>query len=65
MQTLEFSKMGLISLSSEEITTIEGGRIPWKKIWDGTKWLAEKAGIIDFCADVKNGFIEGYKEARK
>ncbi len=56
--------MGLIPLANDEIIFIEGGRIPFKKIWDGTKWVVEKAGIVDFFMDFCEGFKEGYYEVR-
>ncbi|MFN3794340.1 MAG: hypothetical protein ACK4RX_06715 [Chitinophagaceae bacterium] len=65
MQTLELSKMELMPLTFNESVEIDGGGIPWKKVWNGTKWVVEKAGIIDFFSDVWDGIKEGYNEARK
>jgi hypothetical protein len=67
MQTLELNKMGLQCLSFEEVLEIDGGRVSGKtlkKIWDGAKWVVEKAGIVDFFCDLWDGMKEGYHEAR-
>ena len=64
MQALELNKMGLVPISMEESIIIDAGGVPWKKIWDGAKWVVERAGIVDFFSDFYDGFQEGYARGR-
>ena len=64
VKNLNLNEIGLYPLTNEEFLFIDAGGVPWKKIWDGTKWVVEKAGIVDFFSDVWDGIKEGYHDAR-
>jgi len=60
---LELNKMGLYSLSNDELFFIDAGN-RYRKLWNGVKWVVEKVGIFDFFSDMWEGAKEGYHEAR-
>lgn len=63
MQTLDLQRIGLIYLSESDFFHVEGGN-RYKRLYDGVKWVVEKAGIYDFFSDMWSGIKEGYNEVR-
>ena len=60
MKKLE--KFGVQELDAVEVQSIEGGKIPWKRLIKWGNWLMNAAGVYDAIEDFNSGWADGAAE---
>lgn len=62
-QTIEFEKMGLVRLTPEESSIVDGGKVPsWAK---KLGWGGLVAFVVDNWKDIKDGAVSAWEDYNK
>ena len=59
MKQLELQHFGVQELGALEMREIDGGKVPWKAIANGAKYLAKEIGI-QAAAEVAGEYLSGF-----